>query len=279
MPPDPLPGDARLLALQRALMATAFRPAPEPLLDPAGIARAQGLGPGDQTAFHQWAARLRVYRRFVRADLLGPVARAFPVIRALLQREGAWEACAGAFIAAGPVRSPHYRDVPAAFLGWLDSSGWGRDRWPCLLELAHFELLESLVARAPDHVSIAGLSTRPGPGDLVVLHPATRLVAYAHGVHDADPMEPFPSVGPVHLMAWRDAMEAPRISVLTPATSALLVRAQGTPIGQSARELGIGDLAQALDLLATFREDGALLGFRPGAGGCRQEPAIMMEGC
>jgi hypothetical protein len=48
---------------------------------------------------------------------------------------------------------------------------------------------------------------------------------------------------------------------LTPATAALLLRAQQASIGQAALDLGLADLSEAVELLAAFQANGAIAGF------------------
>jgi hypothetical protein len=257
--------DASVLALQRSLAAAALGPDPRPLArDPAGFARDQGLPPGDQAAFVRFRDRLLVYRRLVRGDLVEPVTNLCPATRALLAGEGAWEDCLDGFLAARNVQSPFYRDVAAAFVAWLAETGWGRERWPYLLPLAHFELLHALVARHPDGPGQPGLHLLPRLGDRLVMAPPTQLVTYPWQVHRSTETRPVPEPGEVHLLAYRDGAGFCRWLELTPATAALLLAGQRTPIGQAAVDLGLEDLSEAVELLGDLQARGALLGFAPG---------------
>ena len=260
--------EAAVLALQRSLMAVALGPDAEALArDPAGFARDQGLPPGDQAAFARFRDRLLVYRRLVRDDLAEPVVNLCQVTRALLEAEGAWDDCLGGFLAARNVQSPFYRDVAVAFVAWLAESGWGRERWPYLLPLAHFELLHALVARHPGRSGPSGLHLLPRLGDRLVLAPPTQLLTYPWQVHRTTVAQPVPEPGTVHLLAYRDAGGSPRWLELTPATAALLLAGQRVPIGQAALDLGLEDLSEAVELLANLQVQGALQGFDPGPAG------------
>jgi hypothetical protein len=258
--------ESAVLALQRSLVGAALGPDPSPLArDPAGFARDQGLPPGDQAAFVRFRDRLLVYRRLVRDGLAEPVTNLCMVTHALLEGEGAWDACMDGFLAARNVASPFYRDVVAAFVTWLAETGWGRERWPYLLPLAHFELMDAMVARHPGGSGDPDLHLLPRLGDLLVLAAPTQLLTYPWQVHRATEEKPVPDPGQIHLLAYRDAGGIPRWMELTPATAALLLAGQKTSVGQAALDLGLEDLTEMVDLLADLQVRGALQGFAPAA--------------
>jgi hypothetical protein len=184
------------------------------------------------------------------------------VTLAFLEKEDAWEACLGCFLETRRVRSPFYREVAPAFVDWLASSGWGRERWPFLLPLAHFEVLQSLVFHHPEGNPPEGLHRQAEPGDRLVLEASAQLVSYAFAVHLATPEAPEPAPGPVHLAVYRGEGGEVDCKVLTPATAALLVRGQAQPIGEAVRSLGLGGPGEALGLLNELRAQGLLLGFQ-----------------
>lgn len=252
-----------VLALQRTLVEAALMPDPRPLeRDPAGFAAGRGLSAADQEAFQRFKDRLLVYRNLIRSDLVEPVEATCTVTRALLEREGAWDDCLAGFLESRGVTSLFYRDLSATFLGWMAATGWGLDRWPFLLQLAHFELLTALVEHHPGGAE-PPVPPRPVPrlGDRLVLAAPTQVVTYAFKVHLATPEAPVPEKGAVHLLAYRDGQGWPMWMELTPATAALLLAAQRVSIGQAALDLGLCDLSEAMDLLAGLQGKGALLGF------------------
>jgi len=147
---------------------------------------------------------LAVYRDLVRMSLVDPVEAMFPIAKALLEEEGVWQELLDGFLAARCVPSTHYRDVAPAFLGWCALDRTGLDRWPFLLELLHFELLETLVCRYPDLPAPPGLTAEPGLGSRAVLAPATQVVTYGHAVHRCTEEAPRPRQAATHLLAFRD---------------------------------------------------------------------------
>jgi hypothetical protein len=230
--------------------------------DPGRVARRQGLSWADQCSFREQGAGMMTYRELARMSLVEPLETMFPVLKALLVGADTWNACIQAFLDARVVKSGHYRDIAPAFLGWLAASGWGQDRWPFLLELAHAEMLEVVVARFPDSDPPMGLHADPGPEDLLVLDAATQIVSYSHAVHRVTEAAPFPEARPTHLMAFRTEAGEARLMELTPATAALLVRAQTGPLGEAASSLNLPDLGPILTLLRDFYREGAIAGFQ-----------------
>lgn len=251
-----------VLALQRFLADLAMGPDPDRFArDPAAVAEAAGLPYPDQQALLRFKRRLLFYRDGVRQNLTDPLDRYLPLTQTLLEEAGAWEACCAAFLATRPLDSPYYRDIAPTFLGWLASSGWGRDRWPYLLQLAHFELIKELVETGPDGDMPEGLRTDPGPGDLLVPAAPTQVLSYGYRVHEASLRFPVPVAGPCHLLAFRGRDGYVKWKELSAASAALLALGRERPLGAAAADLGL-DLPETLAFLRGLREEGVVLGFR-----------------
>lgn len=260
---DHLEAESRTLRLQRAMASLVLDEDEDALVaDPGRVARRQGLSGADQGAFRLQGEALLTYRELARMSLIEPLETMFPVLKALLEGDDQWEACVQAFLEARVIRSGHYRDIAPSFLGWLASTGWGQDHWPFLLELAHVEILEVLVARFPDSEPPLGLRALPEPGDCLVLDGATQVVSYGHAVHRVSEQAPVPEARPTHLLAFRKADGEAQVMELTPATAALLVQAQSHPLASVAKALNIPDLTPALTLLRDLHRDGAIAGFQ-----------------
>jgi hypothetical protein len=231
--------------------------------DPGRAARRQGLTLADQNSFREQGPAMLTYRELARMSLIEPLETTFPVLKALLEGEELWDDCVQAFLDARLLRSNHYRDIAPTFLGWLAATGWGQDRWPFLLELAHAEILEVLVARHPDGEPPEALHAEPSPQDLIVWAAATQVVSYGHAVHRVTETAPVPEARPTHLLAFRDAEGEARLLELTPATAALLVQARSCAIAEAAAALNLTELEPAMCLLRELQLDGALAGFQP----------------
>lgn len=255
--------ESRTLRLQRA-MASLVLDEDEAALteDPGRVARRQGLSGADQAAFRDQGAAILTYRELARMSLVEPLETMFPVLKALLEREDAWDGCVQAFLDARRLRSGHYRDIAPAFLGWLAETSWGQARWPFILELAHMEILEVLVARFPEAEPPEGLHHEPALGDSLVLDGATQVVSYGHAVHRATEEAPIPEARPTHLMAYRNGEGEAKVMELTPATAALLVQAQTQSLAEAAAALNLTDLAPAMTLLQDLHREGAIAGFQ-----------------
>lgn len=255
--------EPRTLRLQQA-MASLVLDADEAALeaDPGRVARRHGLSGSDQEAFSSQGEAMLTYRELARMSLIEPLETMFPVLKALLDGAGMWDGCVQRFLDARVIRSGHYRDIAPAFLGWLAATAWGQDRWPFLLELAHAEILEVLVARFPDADPPVGLHADPSVADVVVLDAATQIVSYAHAVHRVSEQSPLPEARPTHLIAFRNGDGEAQLLELSPATSAFLVQAQERPVGEAAAALGLTDLPALFTLLQGLHRDGAIAGFQ-----------------
>jgi len=255
--------EGRTLRLQQA-MASLVLDADEAALeaDLGRVARQHDLSPADQQVFRAQTEAFLTYRELARMSLIEPLETMFPVLKALLETTDQWEACIQAFLDARVIRSGHYRDIAPAFLGWLAATGWGQGRWPFILELAHAELLEVLVARFPDTDPPKGLHDEPAVEDSLVLEAATQIVSYNHAVHRTTEQAPIPASSPTHLLAYRTADGPAKLLELTPATAVLLVKAQSRSLREAATDLNLTDLEPTLNLLRELRHDGAIAGFQ-----------------
>lgn len=254
---------SRLLTLQHALLDLALDADPEPFRRaPGAWAGARGLGAEDGAALATQAPRFGVYRDLVRFALEDPLPDACPIAHALLREAGAWEACVDAFLASRTLRSPYYRDVAPTFVTWLAESGWGLDRWPFLLALVHWEVLELELLRHPDLPAPPEFQPEPGADRRAVPEPTLRNLTYPWAVHRATEENPEPAAEPTHLLAWRSPEGDFESLVLSASASALVARwLEGEPLGAAAEAVEV-DTAEALSLAATLHAKGALSGFR-----------------
>ena len=220
--------------------------------DPAGFGDGHGLSEADSECFLRQQGRLLLYRELARTNLLAPLENTYPVLRALLG-PAAWTEVTDAFLAARSLASPYYRDIAPGFAAWLAETGWGRSRWPAILELAHYECLELLITRWPDQVTPVDPDLPPAPDVRLVLDPAARVVSYGHAVHRATEAEPVPLPATTHLLLHRDAEGGFGVLELTAAAAALL--AADAPLGAALD-------GALLELLSDLKARGALLGFR-----------------
>ncbi|MBL0211093.1 MAG: putative DNA-binding domain-containing protein [Holophagaceae bacterium] len=230
--------------------------------DPRSFGAARGLGQADQSALETFKARLLTYRDLARNALEDPLPDCFPILHALLGEADEWDQCLDAFLASRTIQSPYYRDVSPAFVGWLADSGWGLERWPFLLQLAHFEYIEVEILRWPDEAPEGDLQDAPTADSCVVFDGAARNLAYAYRVHEATKETPEPPEGEAFLMGYRDADGDFGYSELSPHASAFLARClDGESVREAASTTGL-EVDEVLDLLNSLRRKGAISGFR-----------------
>lgn len=253
-----------LLKLQRTLADLVLEPDAGEAFDrdPEDFGARRGLAPRNTAALLRFKDRLLIYRQMVHSDLEDPLEESFPITRVALEAAEAWDRCVSDFISSRTVSTPHYRDIAPTFVGWLAESRWGLERWPWLLELAHFEFVDRMVRLGPDPDPRQDLDADPTPCHRIVLDGASQILSYRFAVHRSTEARPVPEETPAWLLAYRDTEEGDcRILEITEATSALLVRAQKEPIGEAVKILGLSDLQESLALLQDLQRQGAVRGF------------------
>lgn len=246
--------------------------------DPRGFLASHGIEAGDAEAILPGVARLALYRRLVRNNLLGVTAKMMPITRARLNAVagGAFDASFDAFLAEIGPRTHYLRDVPAEFLAWVaprwsDQARTAGGIPPYASDLASHELVEMQVAATPRPAE------RAEAGELALDRPlvfseAQRLVRYAYAVHEL-PSDPddrtTPDARPVTVFVYRNAdhdvgwTELPGLRAR--ALEALL---QGAPLGEAitraCRDEGTAltdaVVADVAELLAELAQEGVLLG-------------------
>lgn len=250
--------------LHRTFLDLIFEPGGDALFgaDPAAFGAARGLGAPDQAALVRYRKRLRVYRGLVKGSILDPLPDCFPILRALLEPRDLWEPLLDAFFASRSVQSLYYRDVNPTFLAWLVETGPHHDRWPFLLQLAHYEYMELEILRWPEDAPLDARPERAEPTSRLVASGALRNLAYGYRVHEADEDDPEPEEGPAHLCCYRDRQSRFVCLEVDGPRSAFLARAlEGEPLGEAAEAVGLA-FREAAAWLEGLRRDGAVLGYR-----------------
>lgn len=231
-------------------------------LDPRAFGADRGLDASDQEALAKFQRRLRVYKGLVKGSILDPIPDCFPILKALLEAADAWQDCLDAFFASRSVQSLYYRDVNPTFVAWLAESAWGQERWPFLLQLAHFEYVELEVLISPDTVPVPGLKATPDPEDRAVFDGAFRNLAYGYRVLEADEEDPEPAEAPAFVVCLRNREGRFETREVDNRISAFLAQAlQQAPLGAATRALGL-PWDEAVALLVDLRDRGGILGFQ-----------------
>lgn len=230
------------------------------LRDPHHAPRPAGVG----------ARPAGVYAELLFNNLCGFLDACYPVTRATLGPLR-WQRLMRAFFREAHCQSPWFREIPKAFLDWLNAND--RPRLPpWLRDLAHYEwvelALDVMEAEPPAH--------RP-KGDLLtgspVLAPALMNLHYAWPVQAIGPAYRPRKPRPTHLLVFRHADDTVRFIALNPVSARLVaLLKEGTWSGhdachQIAQELGHPDprqlIAHGAALLNQLRREGAILGTQP----------------
>ena len=134
------------------------------------------------------AKRMRVYEELLFNNLEGFLLSCYPITRKLLGKH-LWRQTVRRFFSQHRSHSPLFRDIPKAFLDWMQASGAAQfASLPFLPEFMHYEWLELSVSIMPEEVDPAAIDAQ---GDLLrgrpALHPSARLACYDYPVHQIGP--------------------------------------------------------------------------------------------
>jgi hypothetical protein len=168
---------------------------------------------------------MRVYEDLLFNNLEGFLLACYPVTRKILGAR-AWKRTVRQFFREHRSHSPLFRDIPKAFLDWLDERAAEHfPRWPFLAEFMHYEWLELAVETTPDEIDLARVDPE---GDLLsgrpALNPTARLAGYRYPVHRIGPrFKPSePDATPQSYLLFRDADDRVRFIRLNPLSARLI---------------------------------------------------------
>nr|WP_255592627.1 putative DNA-binding domain-containing protein [Bordetella sp. BOR01] len=210
------------------------------------------------------AARVRVYRELIPANLTSMLGGTFPVLVSLLGPQH-WSLLVQRFLRDHRSHTPRFGEIAGeflAFLAGLDAQAIPAACWrPFMVELAHYEWVEMvLMQRDAEPFEPAGQAV---PLDHCLrLSPLAWPLAYAWPVHRIGPQyQPGqPSQAPTLLLVRRDPDDIVRFSELSPLAWHLLQRIAQYP-GTTGRALlqEMGYEAAAPDLDAFIAAGAQLL--------------------
>lgn len=170
------------------------------------------------------ARRLSVYRDAVYANIEGFMRDNFPRVRAVMD-DPQWHAMVRDYVLRHRARAAAFVDLPREFLVYLEQGHGVHAGLPFLLELAHFDWLETLLGADPRRLSRAGVDR---DGDLLdgvpVANPIMVMHCYRFPVHAID-RDYLPLVAPAQttvIAAFRDAQLEYGFLDLNPAAARLL---------------------------------------------------------
>ncbi|MDP2833453.1 MAG: putative DNA-binding domain-containing protein [Pseudomonadota bacterium] len=219
------------------------------------------------------AKRMRVYEELLFNNLVSFLLACYPITRQILGAR-AWKQTARRFFSEHRSHSPLFRDIPKAFLDWMETRHTGLfPALPFLAEFMHYEWLELAVSVTPDEPDPDAIDPK---GDLLqgrpALHPTARLACYHYPVHRIGPrFKPtVPDVEAHCYLLFRDEADAVRFIRLNPLSARLLeMLREHQPSGHEALTNLAGQtdpnqydrfVQAGGDLLRDLRNQGVLLG-------------------
>lgn len=231
--------------------------------DPRGAPRPPGVS----------AKRMRVYEELLFNNLEGFLLACYPVTRKILGAR-AWKRAARHFFIEHRCHSPLFRDIPKAFLDWMEGRAAGLfPGLPFLAELMHYEWLELAVGTAPEEADPDSVDPE---GDLLAgrpaLNPSARLACYRYAVHLISPRyKPAAAdAEPGCYLLYRDAQDEVRFILLNSLSARLVMMLRDhRPSGREALAHLTGQnapdqyelyLRAGRELLNNLLAQGALLG-------------------
>ena len=212
---------------------------------------------------------MAVYTEIVFNNIESSVAACFPVLKKILAEE-VWLRFVREFFIHQPCVTPIFREIPEAFLAYIDRvSGLP----PYVQNLAHYEWVELYLAYADETIHWSQIDTEAHLLDSpVAFVPAMALLSYDYPVHQISP-ENIPTSAletPVNLMVFRDSDDEVKFVELNQKTAALIEDLQDGQLTARQALIGIASVMAfddidaivdfGLDVLNDLKSQGAILG-------------------
>lgn len=224
--------------------------------------------------------RLKIYRELFYNNVEGFLKNAFPVIRKLYSDDD-WHALVRDYFAHHQAEGPQFYQLAEEFLKFLQQGRQANPQSkevdpPFLLELAHYEWVEMILAISDEDARVAEGVDPNGDvyAGIPVMSPVAKNLAYVWPVHQLGPdFQPDePPEQPTQIVVYRDRNDKMHFLVVNVVSSRLLQLIESEPdqTGEAhllriAAELGQQDnpenvLISGRKLLEDFRQRDILLG-------------------
>jgi hypothetical protein len=214
---------------------------------------------------------MAVYNEIVFNNIESSVAACFPVLKKVLG-EDVWLRLVREFFIHQPCTTPIFREIPEAFLAYINRvSGLP----PYVQNLAHYEWVELYLAYADENIDWAQIDTDADLLDSpVAFVPAMALLSYDYPVHQISPENiPVSALeASLNLLVFRDAQDNVKFVELNPMTAALIEDLQDGQLSARQALIGIASVMDfddvdaivdfGLDVLNDLKSQGAILGVR-----------------
>ncbi len=212
---------------------------------------------------------MAVYTEIVFNNIESSVAACFPVLKKILGEE-VWLRLVREFFIHQPCVTPIFREIPEAFLAYINRVN---GLPPYVQNLAHYEWVELYLAYADETINWSRIDTEAHLLDSpVAFVPAMALLSYDYPVHQLSPenIPASPLETPVSLLVFRDAGDEVKFIELNRMTAALIEDLQDGQLTARQALIGIASVMAfadidaivdfGLDVLNDLKSQGAILG-------------------
>lgn len=182
--------------------------------------------------------RMKIYRELFYNNVEGFLANGFPVLRSLYSDDD-WHALVRDYYARHISHSPQFYQISEEFLHYLQDEHQPHDcDPPFLIELAHYEWVEMILAIDPQEIDLGQVDAE---GDLLdgrpALNPCVENLAYQYPVHriSTDFLPDKPGDQPAFLVVYRKPDDEVAFLEVNQVTARLLQRIEEQP-GLTGRE-------------------------------------------
>jgi hypothetical protein len=170
------------------------------------------------------AQRMAMYRELFFNNVESFLSSSFPVLRSILD-DNRWFGLAQDFFASHRCQSPYFSEIPEEFLDYLQNERDNPDDLPFLLELAHYEWVETALAIAKmDVIANSRGDIDNLLNERIALSPLAWPLAYQYPVQQLSP-DFLPTVAPeqpTFLIVYRNIDDEVHFSQITGITYRLL---------------------------------------------------------
>ena len=215
------------------------------------------------------ARGMAVYTEIVFNNIESSVAASFPVLKKVLGEE-IWLQLVREFFIHQPCKTPIFREIPEAFLVYINRvTGLA----PYVQNLAHYEWVELYLAYADETIDWSRIDTEADLLDApLAFVPAMALLSYDYPVHQISPenIPVAPSETPVSLLVFRDVDDVVKFVELNQIASTLIADLQDAQLSPRQALIGIASVMEfddmdavvdfGLEVLQDLKSQGAILG-------------------
>lgn len=176
--------------------------------------------------------RMRVYEEGFLNGMRELLSNCFPIVHEILQ-EKEWQAIVRNFYATHPSKTPLFYEIPQEFLNYLLQTKPLLDRYPFLIELAHYEWMEIALDTAPGDPPKATLDTLDFNNTQLAVSDLAEVVGYHFAVHRINPdyLPSHEAQQTTYLCIYRNVDDEVQFIELNALNARLLLRLKDKPQG------------------------------------------------